>query len=59
MHLQGRFLFQVATRNAYGTALAKLGSNSERVIALDGDTSNSTFSITFRKAHPGNRFPTV
>lgn len=43
---------KVATRNAYGTALAKLGNDSQRVIALDGDTSNSTFSITFRKAHP-------
>jgi len=43
---------KVATRNAYGTALAKLGKSSRRIIALDGDTSNSTFSITFRKAHP-------
>jgi len=43
---------KVATRNAYGTALAKLGNSCGRVIALDGDTSNSTFSITFRKAHP-------
>jgi len=43
---------KVATRNAYGTALAKLGNSSGRIIALDGDTSNSTFSITFRKAHP-------
>jgi len=43
---------KVATRNAYGTALAKLGNSCGRIIALDGDTSNSTFSITFRKAHP-------
>jgi len=43
---------KVATRNAYGTALAKLGRNSQRVIALDGDTSNSTFSITFGKEFP-------
>lgn len=43
---------KVATRNAYGTALAKLGKSSPRVVALDGDTSNSTFSITFAKAHP-------
>ena len=37
---------------AYGTALAKLGSSNNRVIALDGDTKNSTFAITFKKAHP-------
>ncbi|XP_015913581.1 transketolase-like protein 2 [Parasteatoda tepidariorum] len=42
----------VATRLAYGTALAKLGKNSERIIALDGDTKNSTFSDKFRKAFP-------
>eukprot|EP00794_Sanderia_malayensis_P006005 gene6004-6703_t len=43
---------KIATRNAYGNALAKLGNTSERVIALDGDTKNSTFAITFQKAHP-------
>jgi len=42
----------VATRLAYGTALVKLGANSKRVIALDGDTKNSTFSDKFRKAYP-------
>lgn len=43
---------KVATRVAYGTALAKLGRTSERVIALDGDTKNSTFAITFQKEFP-------
>lgn len=43
---------KVATRNAYGTALAKLGRKSNRVIALDGDTKNSTFAITFQKEFP-------
>lgn len=43
---------KVATRSAYGTALAKLGRTSQRVIALDGDTKNSTFAITFQKEHP-------
>lgn len=42
----------VATRLAYGTALVKLGANSKRVIALDGDTKNSTFSDKFRQAYP-------
>jgi transketolase len=43
---------KVATRSAYGTALAKLGESSERVVAMDGDTKNSTFAITFQKKFP-------
>ncbi|XP_066586108.1 transketolase-like protein 2 isoform X1 [Prorops nasuta] len=35
---------QVATRAAYGVALAKVAKDNSRVIALDGDTKNSTFS---------------
>ena len=46
------FFLQVATRVAYGTALAKLGHSSQRVISLDGDTKNSTFAQTFKNAHP-------
>lgn len=45
-------LCQMATRRAYGVALAKLGQASQRVVALDGDTKNSTFSETFKKAFP-------
>jgi len=41
-----------ATRKAYGLALAKLGRSSDRVVALDGDTKNSTFAITFQKEFP-------
>ncbi|KAJ8257241.1 hypothetical protein GJAV_G00183470 [Gymnothorax javanicus] len=43
---------KIATRRAYGVALARLGTGSSRVVALDGDTKNSTFSETFKKAHP-------
>uniref|UniRef100_A0A8C8RSA7 transketolase n=1 Tax=Pelusios castaneus TaxID=367368 RepID=A0A8C8RSA7_9SAUR len=43
---------KVATRKAYGMALAKLGTANERVVALDGDTKNSTFAELFRQAHP-------
>lgn len=42
----------VATRLAYGTALAKVAMNNDRVIALDGDTKNSTYSDKLRKAFP-------
>ena len=43
---------KVATRAAYGTALVKLGEGCDRVVVLDGDVSNSTFSDKFRKAFP-------
>ena len=46
---------QIATRKAYGMALAKLGRYNERVVALDGDTKNSTFSEIFKNEHP-NRY---
>lgn len=42
----------VATRFAYGTALAKIAANNDRVIALDGDTKNSTYSDKLKKAFP-------
>merc|ERR1719154_423465 len=35
---------KLATRQAYGTALAKLAKNHPNVVALDGDMKNSTFS---------------
>ena len=47
---------KVATRVAYGTALAKLGAVDDRVVALDGDTKNSTFAETFLQAYPERYF---
>ena len=43
----------VATREAWGTGLSALGAVDPRVIALDADVKNSTFSDRFEKAHPG------
>ena len=43
----------VATREAYGTAIATLGLIDSRVVALDGDVKNSTFSEKFERAHAG------
>ncbi len=40
---------RLATRKAYGLALRALGEASERVVVLDADVSNSTFSETFSK----------
>lgn len=42
----------VATRFAYGTALTKIAQNNGRVIALDGDTKNSTYSDKLKKVFP-------
>ncbi|XP_066154567.1 transketolase-like protein 2 [Euwallacea fornicatus] len=42
----------LATRQAYGTALVKIAQNNPRVIALDGDMKNSTFSEQLKKYDP-------
>ncbi len=47
---------KVATRKAYGDALAALGAARGDVVALDGEVSNSTFSEIFRAAHPERYF---
>ena len=46
----------VATRQAYGEALRALGSRRPRVVALDGEVSNSTRADLFAKAHPDRYF---
>lgn len=46
---------KIATREAYGAALVRLGEVDQRIVALDGDTKNSTFSEKFLKKFP-NRF---
>jgi transketolase len=42
---------KVATREAYGDALARLGSADDRIVALDADVKNSTFSEKFEQRH--------
>jgi transketolase len=44
---------KVATREAFGNALLRMGGADERVVALDGDTKNSTYSEKFLKKIPG------
>lgn len=46
----------VATREAYGTALQKLGAVNPNVVVLDGDTKNSTFSQKFLEMFPERFF---
>jgi transketolase len=42
----------VATREAFGAALARIGEVDLRVVAMDGDTKNSTYSDKFYKKFP-------
>ena len=46
----------MATRKAYGDALAALGGERGDVVALDGEVSNSTYAEIFGKAYPERFF---
>ncbi|HEX7470318.1 MAG TPA: transketolase, partial [Verrucomicrobiae bacterium] len=43
---------QFATRESYGTALVRIGETDQRVVAMDGDTKNSTYAEKFFKKFP-------
>jgi transketolase len=47
---------KVATRAAYGDALAWLGAIDEKVVALDGEVGNSTYAERFAAKHPDRFF---
>ena len=47
---------EVATRKAYGDALVALGAQDDRVVALDGEVSNSTYAVQFAHAYPDRYF---
>jgi len=42
----------VATREAYGFALRRLGAVNPHIVAISGDVKNSTFSEVFQNAYP-------
>jgi transketolase len=46
---------KVATRKAYGQALAAIGARRD-VVAMDGEVSNSTFAEDFAKVYPERFF---
>ena len=46
----------IATREAYGNALVRIGAADLRIVALDGDVKNSTYAERFRDAYPGRFF---
>ena len=43
---------EIATRQAYGDALVRLGASDARVRVLDGDVKNSTFAEKFKERFP-------
>ena len=45
-----------ATRDAFGDALLELGKKNPRIVALDGDLSNSTKTEVFGKEFPERFF---
>ncbi len=47
---------KIATREAYGKALVKLGEINEKVVVLDADLSKSTKTADFKKAFPDRFF---
>ena len=47
---------KMATRDAYGKALVKLGQINEDVVVLDADLSKSTKTNDFFKAYPKRFF---
>ena len=46
----------VATRKAYGTALALLGDICDAVVSLDAEVKNSTYAEIFESIHPDRFF---
>ena len=46
----------MATREAYGYALKKLGAVNPHIVAISGDVKNSTFSEIFGDAYPDHFF---
>ena len=47
---------KVATRDAYGAALAKLGAEHEDLVVLDADLAGATKTGVFKKAFPDRHF---
>ena len=45
-----------ATRNGYGSGLAKLGDANPLVVAVDGDVKNSTYAEQFMEKHDDRYF---
>lgn len=46
----------IATREAYGKALAEFGAKYEKLVVLDADLANATKTDLFKKAYPDRHF---
>jgi len=46
----------IATREAYGNALVRIGAVDRRICVFDADTKNSTFAIKFFQKYPERAF---
>ncbi len=46
----------ISTREAYGNALVKLGETNDKIICLDAEVSNSTYSEKFKEKFPDRFF---
>lgn len=55
-HIQYSADDKIATRKAYGNALARIGKHNPQVVVLDAETSNSTFAEMFKKEYPDRFF---
>nr|MBQ8244934.1 transketolase family protein [Oscillospiraceae bacterium] len=49
-------VIKMATRDAYGKALAKLGAEHDNIVVLDADLANATKTQVFQKAFPDRHF---
>jgi transketolase len=47
---------KVATRSAYGEALVALAAHNRRIVAMDGEVSNSTHTAEFANQYPDRYF---
>ena len=47
---------KIATRDAYGKALAALGAEHDNIVVLDADLANATKTQVFQKAFPDRHF---
>ncbi len=52
-YVRGNF---VATRKAYGNALALLGDTCDAIVSLDAEVKNSTYAEIFESVHPERFF---
>lgn len=56
MAVEDKAVKKIATRDAYGQALVKLGGENDKIVVLDADLSKSTKTADFQKVYPERFF---